>query len=619
MKRTLLLTSLLIACVTIRAQWVDDPRNNTFIANCESSAAEVKVITNDYGNDGVFVQWTSMSENGWSPKLQYLDYYGVPQWGPDGVHITTPNLATWSPGYAIAALADRSVVTMFRTADAHHWVVKVNEDGSTPWGTDGMMLFDGAGGGRSELLAGDDGGFWALGTDMDNSFLQYVNADGSLRPMATISDPNKICTNGKLVPTVGGVFVVYAKQTIMGYSNYNKEIYVAKYNKDGDLLIPEMLLLGQQTVGMSYIHYAVSDGWRGGYVYQWHNGIGGVYNIYVTHFDEDGNPTNPQPNGTPVHLPDPTHYYLSAYATVNYQGNLILAYRQTDAATQSVDKIYMNCITETGEALWGDGILVADALGSHYYAIMVDAFDYEGFAVIYGTSYNTIEATGYDYDAGELWSTMMSTSSYDKTIAENTTGYHSSQNVVVWVNANDGGLYGQNIGTEGEMGEIVQPGPPPIPCCYEPENFSGSYYYDEATAAFGALLSWEAPAYNVLHYNLYRQQLDNGIVETIEIDGDTTSYFDEINPGTYKYQLTAVYEDSESGFAFTPDGEDYLILEVTSVPEDSMEEITNITKIYTTSGQLIRNTEMEALSQGIYIVHGWTANGKYVTRKVIKN
>ena len=40
-------------------------------------------------------------------------------------------------------------------------------------------LFDGEGGGRSELLAGKDGGFWALGTDMDNSFLQYVDADGT--------------------------------------------------------------------------------------------------------------------------------------------------------------------------------------------------------------------------------------------------------------------------------------------------------------------------------------------------------------------------------------------------------------------------------------------------------
>ena len=232
MRKLVLLATALFTITFLQAQWVNNPSANTFIANCESSAAEIRVATSPDG--GTFVQWTSMSDNGWSPKLQYLDAAGVTQWGNDGVHITTPNLATWSPGYALAALSDGSVVSLFRSVEAKHWVVKINADGSTPWGTDGMMLFDGEGGGRSELLAGDDGGFWALGTDMDISYLQYVDADGTLRPMATIADFTKKCTNGKLVPANNGVFVVYAKQTLQGYTNYNKEIYVAGYNKDGE-------------------------------------------------------------------------------------------------------------------------------------------------------------------------------------------------------------------------------------------------------------------------------------------------------------------------------------------------------------------------------------------------
>ena len=107
----------------------------------------------------------------------------------------------------------------------------------------------------------------------------------------------------------------------------------------------------------------------------------------------------------------------------------------------------------------------------------------------------------------------------------------------------------------------------PVPCCYEPDNFEGSYLYNEETTTFGAMLTWEPPAFNVLHYNLYRQQLNDETTEVIEIDANATSYFDEVAPGGYKYQLTAQYEEQESGFALTPEGEDYIVIEVTKVPE----------------------------------------------------
>ena len=614
MRKLVLLTTALFTITALQAQWVNNPSANTFIANCESSAGEIRVATSPDG--GTFVQWTSMSDNGWSPKLQYLDAAGVPQWGNDGVHITTPNLATWSPGYALAALSDGSVVSLFRTAEAKHWVVKINADGSTPWGTDGMMLFDGEGGGRSELLAGDDGGFWALGTDMDISYLQYVDADGTLRPMATIADFTKKCTNGKLVPANNGVFVVYAKQTLQGYTNYNKEIYVAGYNKDGELIYPETLLLGSQTVGMSYIHYAISDGMGGSYVFQYHNGIGDVYNVYVTHFNENGAPTIFEPNGVAVHQPDQNSYFITAYPTVDPTSHdLLLVYRQTDSYSQSQYKIWINRITATGEKPWGDGILVLDNGTTQCGGLRIDAFEYgEGFSVIYhkavsGAYQETIEATGFDMDGNVVWNTQMCRSTYPKTGDENTSGFHNGQNIVAWVNAQDGGLYGQNIGWDGTMGEVTPP-TPPAPCD-PPTNFDGEYIYTDEM--FGAMVSWEAPNPTPLHYNLYRSDLK----EVIEIGPEFNSYFEELAPGDYLYKLTAVYEDCESEYALTQTGDDYLFITVTSVPENTSEKIATVTGIYTMSGQRLKTINNKDLSEGLYIVQGLTADGKPLTRKLI--
>ena len=624
MKKLSLLFLALASLVTLKAQWVDDPNSNTRIANCNKAAAEVYVST-DVATGDSYVQWHYQGENGWSPWLQRLDFNGVPQWPADGIHVTTPDFATWSPGYSMTAV-NGGVVTVFRTLGPHHWAVKINADGTFPWGEHGLMLFDGEGGGRSEVLStyyyDHDDGVWALGTDMDSTFLQYIDADGTLRPKTTIKAPAKKCSNGLLLPAENGVFVVYSKHTLQGYTTYNKEIHVAGYNKNGEQIFPETLLFGLQAVGASYVHYATPDNKGGGYVYQFHNAIGGVYNTYVTHFDASGTPTISDLNGIAVHSPDYGNYYTNAYATIDPKSNdLIIAYLQKDAGSQTQHRVFVNRITETGEKPWGDGILVADYTGRSYSDIHVDAIDaVDGFVVTYGTSQGSIEAVGYDNEGNLQWNTTMSSTGYNKTISENTSGYYEGQNIVAWVNGDDGGVYGQNIGWDGALGEVSPLPQPPVPCCYAPENFEGSYLYNEETASYGAMLTWEAPAYSVLHYNLYRENLDDGTTDIIEIDAEATSYFDETTPSTYKYQLTAMYDDFESEFAQTPDGLDYIIIEVTSVPENEIDtEIVTLLKIYSASGQIIRKANFGELTSGVYIIQGLSSTGKLVTKKVVLN
>ena len=616
MKKLSLLLLALATLITLKAQWVDDPYNNTFIANCNDGAAELYVST-DISTGDSYVQWHYQGENGWSPWIQRLNSEGVPQWPADGIHVTTPDFATWSPGYSMTAV-EGGVVTMFRTLGPHHWVVKVNADGTFPWGEHGIMLFDGEGGGRSEVIAGDDGGVWVLGTDMDNSFLQYVNADGTLRTMATITDPDKKCTNGKLIASDDGVYVVYAKQTLQGYTNYIKEIYVAGYNKDGELIVPETLLLAQQTVGASYVHYAISDGMGGGYVYQWHSGIGGAYNIYVTHFDKTGTPTITEPNGVPVHSTDPNNFYINAYPTIDPNTNdLLLVYRQTEAYSQSQYKAYINRITTTGEKPWGEGILMLDNGTEHFYGLRIDAFENgDGFAVIYhdGASTQTIEAQGFDMDGNTTWSTQMCSHPYPKTGTENTTGFHEGQNIVAWVDAQNGGVYGQNIGWDGTMGEVTPPAPLP---CDPPTDFQGTYFFETDTD-FGVHLSWIAPQELPQFYHLYFTD-PSSCTTIIEIDPTETEFIDHMSViGEVVYQLTAVYEDCESEFALTPDGEDHITIEITSISENSEQEIVSILSVYNIKGQLINTKDINELTPGTYAIIGISESGKTIVKKVLK-
>ena len=619
MKKHLLLILALASFVTLQAQWTDNPAQNTFLANCSTDAGEIYTAT-DPVTGYTYVQWSQMRSNGWAPILQCVDFEGNPQWGEEGIPINVSNLATWSPGYAMAATNDGGVVSVFRDADAHHYAVRINADGTFPWGENGIMLFDGLGGDRSEVMAGNDGGVWALGTDYEYSYLQYISPDGSLGQLITIGDGTQNHDFGLMVPTIGNsVLVVYEKNHWAYTYYYEKEIWVVGYTPDGTQIGPEVQLMAPYTMGGSYCHYVVPDGQNGGYAFMWHAGIMSAFNTYVFHFDEYGNSTINDLNGTPVHEADANNYYLSAYGTVDpVSHDLIIAYEQTDAYSQSQSRIYMNRITSTGEKVWGEGILVADYVGDSYSDILVDAFeDGSGFTVIYNKGgYNsTIEAKGFDMDGNLIWSRPLSTTSYARYMCDNSTGFHLGQNIVAWVNSATGSVYGQNIGPDGTMGPIE----PPVITCYPPEDFEGEYVYDMEAELFGVRLSWTAPETLPLYYNLYRFGTVNRDEVIIEVDANATSYFDETGIGQFKYQLTAVYENCESDFALTPDGENYVYLFVTGLSENDNEEIVTVMKIYTMNGQCLKHNDINALSDGVYILQGLTEEGKLITRKTVVN
>ena len=616
MKKLNLLLLALAASFTLQAQWVDDPIQNTFIANSSSDAGEIYLSTDAVSGD-TYMQFNQMRSNGWVPTIQRLNFEGVPQWGNDGITITGQTFSTWSQGVAMVATNDGGVVSCFSNEAGHCVAVKINADGTFPWGEQGITLFEGQGGSRTELLAGDDGGVWALGADYETTFLCHIKADGTTYPTITISDPAKDCMFGLMVPgPYNTVFVVYEKESWAYTYYYEKELWVIGFSPEGGQIAPEVQLMTPYTMVGSYAHHVVPDGLNGGYAYMWHAGIGGAFNTYVFHFDEYGNSTINDLNGVAVHSTDPLNYYLDAYATVDpISHDLIIAYQKTDDATQSQNRIYMNRITATGETVWGEGILVADYTGADYSEIKVDAFeDGSGFSIIYKED-ELVQAKGYDMDGNLLWSNPLSTTSYNKTFCENSTGFHLGQNIVAWVNSANGGVYGQNIGPDGTMGPIE----PPVNTCLAPENFMGMYLYNDETQTFGALLKWDAPETQPLHYNLYVTTPD-GCTTTIEIEPTETEYFDETTVvGTIIYQLTAVYEDCESEFALTPEGENIVKVEVTGIAEDTEDAIVTIVRIYNANGQCLRTTTLDDLNTGIYIIQGLTRDGQMVNKKVVVN
>ncbi len=619
MKKLVLFLAGLFAFTAMHAQWVDDPTTNTFVANCSNDAGEVYLSTNENTGD-TYVQWMQFGSNSWSPTLQRLNAEGVPQWDMDGIHLGYHQFSSYSEGVAMTATADGGVVSCFSVYDGYSYAVKLNADGTYAWGEEGVQLFDGLGFSRTEIIAGDDGGVWTLGFDYSRLFAQYINADGTLNPNITISANGQNCMFGQL--TLGKdnkVFVTYEKTS--GGMYVNKEIVVAGYAVDGTQTCPETVLMsGSGSFQSTYIHYALSDGNGGGYVYIWHPGIGDVFNLYVFHFDQNGEPTILNPQGVAVHSPDPQHFYGEGYATIDpATHDIILAYEKTDAVTQTESSVWINRITTDGEVLWGEGIQVIDNGTAPCHDIRVDTYpNGNGFMVAYlrqdsgwGES-SIIEAKGFDADGTLQWETVMNNVNDWKVAANNTTGFHNGQNIMMWVNHNDGGLYGQNIGIDGAMGYIE-----PVQPCLAPENFQGTYVYNGEDQTFGALLTWDAPETQPLWYQLYITLPDETII-VAEVEPTETEYFHELpTAATITYRLIAVYEYCESDYALTPDGEDHVTVEITGIEENTDSKIVTVLNVYNMKGQCVSVSSMNELNTGAYIIQGLTEDGRLVSQKVM--
>ena len=622
MKKLFILVFTLAAVITAKAQWVDNPATNSLIANSPSFSSEV-ILSTDEGTHDTYVQWVSGSSNGYGPSLQRLTFDGTPQWGDEGIRITAHTFSSSSEGMAMCATTDKAVVSCFANYDGQTIAVKIHTDGSFAWGEQGIVLFDGQGFSRTELIAGDDGGVWALGFDYQKHFMQYINADGTLNPTITVAAEGYYIEYGQMTLGIdNSVFLTYEKCGNGFYTD--KEIYVVGYTKEGVQIGPEVQLMASQTFLVTYLHHVVPDGLGGGYAYIWHSGIGGAFNTYVFHYDANGFNTINDPNGAAVHVDDPEHYYLDAYATVDpVTHDLIIAYIQVDSYTQTHDQIFLNRITSTGERVWRDGVVVVEETGTPYGHVKVDAFeDGSGFSLVYEKAsaindfHSTIEAIGFDMNGNQIWNKQLSSTAYNRSMCVNSAGYYLGQNIVAWVNGDSGGIYGQNFGTDGTMGHIEPV--IPVPSCPAPVNFDGEYIYNMEEQTFGVKLVWEAPETLPIHYNLYRLGINKNR-ELIEIAPELTEYYDETGIGDFQYQLTAVYDDCESDFALTPEGGNYVLINVTGLLENTDERIVTVTNIYNSNGQAIGNKDLKELPTGLYILQGLTKDGQNIIKKIVVN
>lgn len=465
----------MVATFALQAQWTDNPAQNSIIAVNDTTQSitvtDIRTMTDAVTND-TYVQWLSMGGgNGFAPTLQRLTADGTPQWGESGIRFSQFNFSTHSAGVSLAITPNHDVLSCFSTADHVTVALRFHPDGTYAWGEQGITLFGGNGGYRAEIIAGSDGGAWTLGSDNENLYLQYVNADGTLNPLITLEPDNDTIQYmfGKLtLRDDNSVFLTYEHIWVQpgSYSNWGtKEIHLTGYAVDGTQTISDVVLLPMVDCITTYNHSVEPDGLGGAYAYisVVCDSINPTFKTLVFHHDANGSNTISDPYGANVHSDDPHHYYIGPYVSVDpVTHDLLIAYLQTNT-DHNENKVYANRITTTGERVWDEGLLVYEA-GDPLYALstpFISAFeDGSGFAVTYfrlddnwDTKKYTIEAAGYDINCNVLWNKQLCSNNYAKTLPETISGFHNGQNIIAWGKLDRNIIYGQNFGIDGSMGQ----------------------------------------------------------------------------------------------------------------------------------------------------------------------
>lgn len=184
--------------------------------------------------------------------------------------------------------------------------------------------------------------------------------------------------------------------------------------------------------------------------------------------------------------------------------------------------------------------------------------------------------------------------------------------------------------------------------CMSPIDFEGEYRWNDD--GFGAFLSWSLSADYLTGFNIYRSNDNESYYLLATVSSTTTSdyeYFDETDPDTYFYRICATYqmedEYCESEPAMTPDGENFVVVTVTSSVEKPLDNISmypnptdgelmikndNITsvEVYNLVGQMVGRIacksdevilDMSAFENGVYFIRIMNGNSCFTKRVVL--
>lgn len=465
-----LLPSLLLG------QWSPDSTQNLTICDLSGEQVLPKIVPTSDG--GCFISWFDTRSGSYCVYLQRLDYQGVPQLGDDGILVSDQPQMSWIVDYSMAVDGSDNAVLAFSderngSGELDVSVYKVSSTGEFLWGDDGICLSDPSVPGfePNPAVAVTDLGncVFAWGRSEDTDYLVFQKLSPSGEKLwgdygLVLSSASADLSSPAIVPSGQDSVIVLWKSSTGSYPMTVTHLYADMLDVNGEGTWSDSPVLVYNTGAITPWTFPgiIADGSDGAVCFWYDSPTVNSFDVWVQHLDSQGINLYPF-NGAQASTNSENRLHMSPSAVVNSAGECFAFWVESDA-NQNMYGVYGQKFSSTGDRLWTDSGLELLPLGSEQTAFVDAQVAGDGIFVSYfiNASNTSFKVLKLDFDGTVLWGpvSLSAGSLGGKDDPVVCPGYDDGAYYTWTDNRGDGGVYAQNIQSDGTMGQYlgVEPG-----------------------------------------------------------------------------------------------------------------------------------------------------------------
>ena len=465
-----LLPSLLLG------QWSPDSTLNLTICDLPGEQVLPKIVPTSDG--GCFISWFDTRSGSYCVYLQRLDYQGVPQLGDDGLLVSDQPQMSWIVNYSMAVDGSDNAVLAFSDernvpGELDVSVYKVSSSGEFLWGDDGICLSDPSVPGfePNPVVAVTDQGncVFAWGRSEDTDYLVFQKLSPSGEKLwgdygLVLSSGSADLSSPAIVPSGQDSVIVLWKSSTGSYPMTVTHLYADMLDVNGEGTWSDSPVLVYNTGAITPWTFPgiIGDGSDGAVCFWYDSPTVNSFDVWVQHLDSQG--INQFPfNGAQASTHSENRLHMSPSAVINTAGECFAFWVESDAS-QNFYGVYGQKFSATGDRLWTDSGLELLPLGAEQTAFVDAMVAGDGIFVSYliNSSNTSLKVLKLDFEGTVLWGPVSisagSLGGKDDPVV--CPGYDEGA-CYTWTDfRGDGGIYAQNIQSDGTMGQYlgVEPG-----------------------------------------------------------------------------------------------------------------------------------------------------------------
>lgn len=375
MKAYVFITILVLASALLCAQgWSTDASSPTIISNGNGEQVIPKIAIDSSGNS--YITQFDNANGGYQLWIMQLNANGNHQIDPPtGMPVSTNPMDSWLSDYDMQVDRQDCAIVAFqdlRSVTNNIFVYKVAVPFTQMWGANGISLSgdtstDYANFSPKILNTSDNSSYVAWmhgGPTSDEVRIQKINPAGEIQWQAggiSIASNQGGCNWPQLVESGNGDILLKYYLDSGPFWAPTRHIYVARINPQGQIVWNNPISTAGGISAWNQIIGFVSDG-SGGAVLAWYDDRNNdmINEVYVSHITHLGNVTT-ETNGSAVTI-DTGNQQYNPQITVDAEQQKVYVFFKITDANQNNNALGAQCLSFTGEKLWGDSGLQPETL-----------------------------------------------------------------------------------------------------------------------------------------------------------------------------------------------------------------------------------------------------------------